>query len=158
MTLHGIEEIAHATELPLVVTDPEVIASVLDCDEYDSPVDAVVQTGSTGTLGNWAQLADWATEILIKTTLVASADAAPGRLWITNNGLVSCGQHGGRYLAAAVKADPTAEVHSTPLDHWEAITRAEIHAEGLTCETCSNAAKKAAQDALVASLAEAAGR
>jgi hypothetical protein len=57
------------------------------------------------------------------------------RLWLSNTGRVACDQHGGDYLATAVRRDPTRMRHLTPLDDWIGVNTPET-AEGLSCDEC----------------------
>lgn len=49
-------------------------------------------------------------------------------LWVSNGGVISCANHGGAYLQAAVEARPKARRHTTPLDVWDRIDDNEIPA------------------------------
>lgn len=40
-------------------------------------------------------------------------------LWVSNGGVITCANHGGAYLQAAVEARPKARRHTTPLDVWD---------------------------------------
>jgi hypothetical protein len=55
-------------------------------------------------------------------------------LWVSDNGDVICAEHAGNYLRSAIKADPKALSHSTPLDNWSLYY--EHLLGGLPCEIC----------------------
>ncbi len=48
--------------------------------------------------------------------------------WISNSGETACLAHGGSYLREAVRRNPTARVHVTPLTTWTPST--------LPCDAC----------------------
>lgn len=71
----------------------------------------------------------------------------PAALWISADGRITCTEHGGAALAAAVDAHPERLVHITALDDWQAVTEehrelwaaqvgADAAAEMTQCETC----------------------
>lgn len=62
-------------------------------------------------------------------------------LYINQNGMTFCWQHGGSYLRSYVEAHPTAHQFDTPLDNWLRVLPEEkkaFAAEGspLRCEGC----------------------
>lgn len=56
------------------------------------------------------------------------------RLWVSDNGSVTCDNHAGVYLASEIKAKPKAKSHRTPLGTWDAYALNLLG--GLPCETC----------------------
>jgi hypothetical protein len=56
------------------------------------------------------------------------------RLWVSDNGSVTCDEHAGTYLRCAIEARPKAKSHCTPLDNWSMYF--EHLLGGLPCETC----------------------
>lgn len=56
------------------------------------------------------------------------------------NGAISCEDHAGAYLTAAIKSRPKARTHSTPLGKWVAMSPAwiaDMTAEfGCVCDGC----------------------
>jgi hypothetical protein len=59
------------------------------------------------------------------------------RLYVTDGGMIACGEHGGSYLRAAVARRPKAKRYVTPLDRWEVVDdamRAEWVGAGVRCE------------------------
>ena len=71
----------------------------------------------------------------------------PAALWIAADGRITCTEHGGMALAAAVEAHPERLAHVTALDDWQAVTEEhrelwaaqlgeEAAAEVARCETC----------------------
>jgi len=60
-------------------------------------------------------------------------DQQADHLWVSNTGRVACWNHGGGYLLDAVKRDPQATGHATPLDAWTRLPRAMVD---LPCEEC----------------------
>lgn len=60
-------------------------------------------------------------------------------IYMTGGGRVTCADHGGTYLAYAIKADPKAREYNTPLDHIDVIVAADPEAgdfKGFGCEDC----------------------
>jgi hypothetical protein len=56
------------------------------------------------------------------------------RLWVSDNGDVTCDGHAGAYLRSAIEANPVAVSHRTPLGTWDAYS---MHLLGaLPCSTC----------------------
>jgi hypothetical protein len=56
------------------------------------------------------------------------------RLWVSDNGDVTCDGHAGAYLRSAIEANPVAISHRTPLGTWDAYS---MHLLGaLPCSTC----------------------
>lgn len=53
------------------------------------------------------------------------------RVWIDDNGIVACDQHGGAYLAAAIAEHPRRRLQQTPRGTWE-----RYDGDDLPCETC----------------------
>jgi hypothetical protein len=69
-------------------------------------------------------------------------------LWANeHDGRISCEEHGGRYLQAAIVAKPTARTHRTPLGDWEKMTDADLReweaeiGQPMTCEMCAYTAR-----------------
>jgi hypothetical protein len=58
------------------------------------------------------------------------------RLWVSDNGDVTCDEHAGMYLICAMKAKPQAIKHRTPLGTWCAYYTHLLGGENLVCETC----------------------
>lgn len=60
-------------------------------------------------------------------------------LYINDDGRVTCREHAGSYLAAALnhRPAPSGATFPTPLGTWEAFPADVAHADGLDCETCS---------------------
>ena len=56
------------------------------------------------------------------------------KLWVSDNGNVTCLKHAGAYLKSAIQAKPKAITHRTPLDTWSLY--AEHLLKGLPCESC----------------------
>lgn len=54
------------------------------------------------------------------------------RLWVGTGGSVTCDEHAGHYLKSAIDNDPTARMHTTPLDWWVIYSDASF-----PCETCT---------------------
>jgi len=53
------------------------------------------------------------------------------RLWLGTGGDVTCDEHAGVYLKAEIANNPSATMHTTPLDWWI------IYSTGsFPCETC----------------------
>lgn len=65
------------------------------------------------------------------------------KLYINDNGEISCAKHGGFDLAASVEAQPTARTYWTPRGTWQVATSADRFAfeaiikAPMTCETCA---------------------
>ena len=59
---------------------------------------------------------------------------ATTQLWVSDNGDVTCANHAGVYLSAAIQAKPKAKSHLTPLGSWHSY--ASIDLGGLPCSTC----------------------
>lgn len=56
------------------------------------------------------------------------------RLWVSDNGDVTCDDHAGAYLRSAIKAKPKAINHDTPLGTWDQYS---MHLLGaLPCSVC----------------------
>ncbi len=62
--------------------------------------------------------------------------------WMNQNGRLSCTEHGGQYLKAAVASNPPGRAHETPIDHWlligeddEPAIKIALDTDTL-CETC----------------------
>lgn len=56
------------------------------------------------------------------------------RLWVSDNGDVTCDGHAGAYLRSAIEANPVSISHRTPLGTWDAYS---MHLLGaLPCSTC----------------------
>lgn len=64
-----------------------------------------------------------------------SASTVTDSVWINQNGLITCRDHGGDYLTTAI-ADGDGPEILTPLDHWLRIDAAAAVAHDLACETC----------------------
>lgn len=58
------------------------------------------------------------------------------RLWVSDNGDVTCDDHAGMYLRCAIEAKPNAKKHRTPLDSWSLYFTNLLGGENLVCETC----------------------
>jgi len=58
------------------------------------------------------------------------------RLWVSDNGDVTCENHAGMYLKCAIEAKPKAVKHNTPLDRWALYFTHLLGGENLVCETC----------------------
>jgi hypothetical protein len=58
------------------------------------------------------------------------------KLWISDNGDVTCEEHAGMYLRCAIEAKPKAKQHKTPLDNWALYFTHLLGGENLVCETC----------------------
>jgi hypothetical protein len=56
------------------------------------------------------------------------------RLWVSDNGDVTCDEHAGAYLKSAVTQKPKAISHRTPLGTWDAFTINLLG--GLPCSVC----------------------
>ena len=56
------------------------------------------------------------------------------RLWVSDDGSVTCDGHAGAYLRYAIEANPVAISHRTPLGTWDAFSMNLLGA--LPCETC----------------------
>lgn len=56
------------------------------------------------------------------------------KLWVSDNGNVTCAKHAGVYLQIAIQYHPKRISHKTPLDTWSLY--AEHLLGGLPCETC----------------------
>lgn len=80
------------------------------------------------------------TKTRIQTTKLAA-------LWIARDGRITCVEHGGMALRAAVEARPERLTHLTDLDDWQAVTPEHVEqwaaqmgtaaaAEVARCETC----------------------
>jgi len=59
------------------------------------------------------------------------------KLWISDNGDVTCENHAGAYLKSAIETKPKAISHITPLDNWSLYYTHLIGGENLVCETCT---------------------
>lgn len=55
------------------------------------------------------------------------------RLWVSDNGDVTCDQHSGHYMTCAIEAKPKSKMHRTPIGTFIAYTIEEI---GLPCSGC----------------------
>jgi hypothetical protein len=56
------------------------------------------------------------------------------RLWVSDNGDVTCDGHAGAYLRSEIHANPKAISHRTPLGTWDAYS---MHLLGaLPCSVC----------------------
>ena len=55
------------------------------------------------------------------------------RLWVSDNGDVTCDNHAGVYLSSAIKNHSKARVHRTPLGTFASYTIEDI---GLPCSSC----------------------
>jgi hypothetical protein len=58
------------------------------------------------------------------------------KLWISDNGDVTCEAHAGVYLTSSIQAKPKAKQHKTPLDNWALYFTHLLGGENLVCETC----------------------
>ena len=58
------------------------------------------------------------------------------RLWVNDDGTVTCDNHAGMYLRSAFQAKPKAIKHKTPLGTWCAYYTNLLGGENLVCETC----------------------
>jgi hypothetical protein len=58
------------------------------------------------------------------------------RLWVSDDGDVTCENHAGMYLRCAIEAKPNAKKHNTPLDRWSLYFTHLLGGENLVCETC----------------------
>ena len=58
------------------------------------------------------------------------------KLWISDNGDVTCEPHSGAYLRCAIEAKPKATKHKTPPDNWSLYYTHLLGGENLVCETC----------------------
>ncbi|CAB4178020.1 hypothetical protein UFOVP1462_24 [uncultured Caudovirales phage] len=56
------------------------------------------------------------------------------RLWVSDNGDVTCEEHAGMYLHCAIEAKPKAKSHRTPLGTWDAFSMRDLGA--LPCSVC----------------------
>ena len=56
------------------------------------------------------------------------------RLWVSDNGDVTCDGHAGTYLRSEIQADPKAISHRTPLGSWDAYSMQLLGA--LPCSVC----------------------
>jgi hypothetical protein len=56
------------------------------------------------------------------------------RLWVSDNGDVTCDGHAGAYLRSEIKANPKAISHHTPLGAWDAYSMNLLGA--LPCSVC----------------------
>jgi len=65
------------------------------------------------------------------------------RLWVSDEGEVTCEKHGGMYLMSAIQAKPKAIKHKTPLDNWSLYFTHLLGGENLKCESCQYSASKA---------------
>lgn len=71
-------------------------------------------------------------------------------LWMSNGGEITCKQHGGSYLTAAIAAHPSGQRHTTPLDVWTQVTAADnaewaaLGMGAMVCESCARAARRSA--------------
>lgn len=69
------------------------------------------------------------------------------RLWMDDNGMLSCEAHAGNYLQHAIARRPRAKSHSTPRGRWVLLTDAEVAiiaadcGTTVTCESCAYAAR-----------------
>ena len=70
------------------------------------------------------------------TSEMVQAQITPSneRLWVSEDGDVTCQNHAGAYLSSAIKAKPKAITHRTPLDTWDAYASNLLG--GLPCSTC----------------------
>lgn len=77
---------------------------------------------------------------------MSTQTTTPAALWIAADGRITCVEHGGIALAAAVEARPERLAHVTNLDDWQAVTEdhreqwaaqfGDAAAELARCETC----------------------
>ena len=92
------------------------------------------------------------------TTQTRTQTTKPAALWITREGRITCVEHGGMALAAAVEARPERLAHVTDLDDWQAVTAEHVEqwaaqmgkdaaAEVARCETCRMQAPVVVTDA-----------
>jgi len=58
------------------------------------------------------------------------------KLWVSDNGEVTCEDHSGMYLRCAIQAKPKAKQHKTPLGNWALYFTHLLGGENLVCETC----------------------
>ena len=81
------------------------------------------------------------------TTKTRIQTTKPAALWIARDGRITCVEHGGMALRAAVEARPERLTHLTDLDDWQAVTPEHVEqwaaqmgtaaaAEVARCETC----------------------
>lgn len=66
-----------------------------------------------------------------------TAYTAEGALWITEGGLISCRDHGGSYLQAAIRAGEGPHI-VTPLDDWLYHSPETVAQYDFECETCQH--------------------
>ena len=63
-------------------------------------------------------------------------------LYVNNNGMTCCVDHGGSYLLSAYEAAPARKTYVTPLDCWQRIDDdyaqewVSVMGAPLTCEMC----------------------
>jgi hypothetical protein len=66
-------------------------------------------------------------------------------LYMSNNGMIVCGDHGGMYLKSELTRRPKARKITTPLDHWTAFhSLDEVHPDDqkyMSCEACGKELK-----------------
>jgi hypothetical protein len=58
------------------------------------------------------------------------------RLWVADDGDVLCEDHAGTYLRLAIRSNPQAIQHKTPLDNWCAYYTNLLGGGNLVCEIC----------------------
>jgi hypothetical protein len=58
------------------------------------------------------------------------------RLWVSDDGDVLCEDHAGTYLRLAIRSNPEAIQHETPLDNWCAYYTNLLGGGNLVCEVC----------------------
>jgi len=59
------------------------------------------------------------------------------RLWVSDNGDVTCEEHAGVYLRSSIQAKSKAVKHRTPLGNWSLYFTHLLGGENLVCETCT---------------------
>ena len=66
---------------------------------------------------------------------------SPRFLYVSNNGIVACLEHGGGYLKDEIARRPDAKIIVTPLDHWERVVDGSVEDRWTwRCETCERIA------------------
>jgi hypothetical protein len=84
-------------------------------------------------MGSWQV---YALPRMSKLQLQDKGKVMSNRLWVNNDGTVTCDNHAGSYLTSAFEAKPNAIQHRTPLGTWCAYYTNLIGGENLVCETC----------------------